>query len=392
MSNLEQNYEHLLITEQLKADTLKALSNSKANIISKDKMTFLISLLLKLPVLITREIPTMAVDGQTMFVNPEFYMAASKDFRIFLLLHETLHVAYDHCNRAEQRCPEVWCKACDYVVNQDLKTLGLPLPSSALYDSKFKDLSVEQVYDLLIEESNQYHPQEGAVGIDVKINPTPTTAEEQEKAFAAKTNLEAMLMDAATQAQMSNDYDSVPNNIKRFLDNIRNPKLNWKVILKRFMFDFAKADSTWRRPNKRFLPYYLPSQETHRMGKVDFAIDVSGSISEETFYTFCSEVYAVLRLLKPKQIDLIQFDHAIQSVNRVRSIKDLLNTKFVGGGGTYLEPVMQLAIKSPARAMIILTDGYFSNNITNPNKPVIWCVYNNPQWQPPFGQVVHFEF
>ena len=390
---IKSKYEKYLITEQLREDCLKTLSATKATIIGKDKMTFLVALLLRIPVVITKEITkTLAVDGRNMYVNPDFFMAQSKSDRTFIVLHEVLHFAYDHCGRLENRDPDVWSQACDYAVNDDLHTLGLPVPSLALFDRKYHDMSAEQIYDLLLKENNTQKNNCPMLGNDVL--PTKNDEGEPESSdqmLARKTDLESMLLDAATQAEFAQDYGSLPPNMQRHIQMLRNPKLNWKIILRRFMFDIAKTDHTWRRPNKRYLPNYLPAVEGRKVGQIDFAIDVSGSINEETFFGFCSEVHAVLKVLKPSWIDLIQFDHDIEGVNRVRSVGDLLAVKFVGGGGTYLEPVMQHAIKSKSKAMIVLTDGWFSNNITDPQKPVIWCVYDNPDWQPPFGNVVHFS-
>ena len=44
------------------------------------------------------------------------------------------------------------------------------------------------------------------------------------------------------------------------------------------------------------------------------------------------------------------------------------------------------------KALIVLTDGYFYHTAEmDPNKPVIWLIYDNPHWQPPFGKAVYFD-
>ena len=48
--------------------------------------------------------------------------------------------------------------------------------------------------------------------------------------------------------------------------------------------------------------------------------------------------------------------------------------------------------QSKGKALIVLTDGYFHHTAEmNPNKPVIWLIYDNPNWQPPFGKAVYFD-
>ncbi len=403
---MEGEYTDLVITEELRNEALKAISVAKSVVVSKNKATFLIAILLRLPIYLTKEIPTLATNSLKIWVNPHFILESDRDLRVFGLLHEVLHVAYGHCSRfldpnLDRQCVQA---AVDYVVNGDLVQAGMYCPSWAYHDPKYYGWSAEQIYDDLVEQKEtgkndaQYRKvtasnnlfdndliPEGENSVN-DPNPTPPmTAEEYREA------VEDMVIDAATQAEMASDYDSVPASIKRMLDKLRNPKLPWKVILKRFLFELDKSSTSWRRPNKRLLPIYTPTREGHKLGQINFAIDVSGSINEETFNTLCAEVYSVLNVLKPDHIELIQFDHEICGKDKVRTVQDLMKVKFNGGGGTYLEPVMQDFINSKAKALIVLTDGYFSNNITDPNRPVIWAVYDNPNWLPPFGRVVHFS-
>lgn len=374
-----------VVSPELKAECIAALSKAKLSILQKDKVTFLVALLLRMEIVITLEIKTLATDGLKIYINPIFFLEQKKDWQIFILLHEILHVAYDHCGRKGDRQMRRWNMACDYVVNLDLKHVGFSLPSGALYDFQYRNMSTEQIYDLLDEDD------ENSVSDFLEdVLPTQRTLTQSEMQ-ERQQQLESMLLDAATQAEMSEDAASIPPNIERILEGIRKPKVNWRVVLKRFCTDLAKTGHTWKRPNRRMLPMYLPTQESTKLASVLFAIDVSGSIDQDTFFSFCSEVASVLQILKPKDINLMQFDHSVQDVTRIRKVPDLYKVEFVGGGGTQLEPVMQHFIKSNDTAMIVLTDGHFSKYITDPQKPVIWVVYDNEQWTSPFGRVVHFH-
>ena len=380
-----KDIKHAQIPEDIRTECLKALSIAKINILKKDKVTFLVALLLRMEIQLTLEIPTLATDGKKILVNPNFYLKQNKDWCIFILLHEVLHVAYDHCSRLEDRNHKKWNMACDYVINLDLKQVGFSIPPCALYDFQYQGMSAEQVYDLLDDDDcdNANNLLEDLIpGIG-------NSTEEQKQAY--KQEIESMLLDAATQAEMSNDAGSIPPNVQRILENIRKPKVNWQIILRRFCNDLAKTTHTWKRPNRRMLPMYLPTIEGNKLSELLFAVDVSGSISNETFHRFCGEVGHVLKILKPNKLNLLQFDHDIEDVTPIKKVKDLFKVTFMGGGGTYLEPVMQYYINSKSKAMIVLTDGHFSNNITDPCKPIIWVVWDNPNWHPPFGNVVHFS-
>ena len=88
----------------------------------------------------------------------------------------------------------------------------------------------------------------------------------------------------------------------------------------------------------------------------------------------------------------MQFDHVMRSRDKVRNMRDLLKLEMQGGGGTRVDESIEAFAKANSQALIVLTDGYVNtHHIPNPGKPVIWCVYHNKAFQPPWGQVVHFE-
>ena len=64
-----------------------------------------------------------------------------------------------------------------------------------------------------------------------------------------------------------------------------------------------------------------------------------------------------------------------------------------GGGGTVIDELMESYAKDGSKWLIVLTDGYIAHlhSVPNPGKPVIWAVYNNPKFIPPFGQAINFK-
>ena len=88
----------------------------------------------------------------------------------------------------------------------------------------------------------------------------------------------------------------------------------------------------------------------------------------------------------------MQFDHDLKSRDVVKNTQEFRQIKMVGGGGTLIEPVLEKLKDIPSRALVVLTDGYFRiTKAMDPSKPVIWCIYDNPTWKPPFGNVIHFN-
>ena len=61
---------------------------------------FMGSMMRRCRVMFTRSIPTAAVNANyVMLVNPDFFEKLGTPDRIFILAHETMHIAFNHVNR-----------------------------------------------------------------------------------------------------------------------------------------------------------------------------------------------------------------------------------------------------------------------------------------------------
>ena len=218
--------------------------------------------------------------------------------------------------------------------------------------------------------------------------PTPSKEEIEQ-------HVKEQLVQAVQSAQLKGQAGSIPGNIVRDLQNLLQPKLPWKQILRKFLFSMNKTDYSWTKPNRRYIHQgiILPSLHGESLGQIDFAIDTSGSVSVADFNRFISEIAYVFKQFKPDGVGVYQFDHILQSTDKVATLSDFMKLKFKGGGGTNIEPVLEYyKTQSKGKALIVLTDGYFHHTAEmNPNKPVIWLIYDNPNWQPPFGKAVYFD-
>lgn len=102
-------------------------------------------------------IPVAAVSCvlREIYVNPAARLS-EQEWR-FVLAHEYLHAALCHDARLAGRDPELWNVACDYVINQWLVDMGVgAMPQDLLFDPALKDLSAENVYDLLTANLRKY--------------------------------------------------------------------------------------------------------------------------------------------------------------------------------------------------------------------------------------------
>ena len=102
-------------------------------------------------------IPVAAVSPQLgeIYINPRCRLNL-EEWK-FVLAHEFLHAALRHDLRCEDRIPELWNVACDYVVNDWLCEMKVGcMPESALFDNQFHGMSAEAIYDQICENIRQY--------------------------------------------------------------------------------------------------------------------------------------------------------------------------------------------------------------------------------------------
>ena len=389
-----------------------ALAKAKINLLKKKETRFYSAICSSLETIITDAIPTAATNGITVKFNPNFFMGLNDSERTFLVAHETLHVAYLHAIRRGDRDKQLFNKAADYFINQELIDVGLEMPKGGLHDPKYKGMTVEQIYKVLEadpKQQNQQNPMEDledmedgqgegeGEGNGDGQNPQNGSGgmsqqEIEDKKEEIESKINSIISKAIMNAELAGNADSIPPNLKRYMDSLKTPKVNWRAVLAQFVNNLAPGDYTWRRPRKRYLPdYYLPSFKTEKIGRLDFAIDVSGSIGEKEFKVFVNEVAGVLNMMKPAEIGLMQFDHTLTGNETVKNLRELAKVQFKGGGGTVPQVALDAFEKGKAMGLVVLTDGYFSNNLRNPKRPVIWVVYDNPSWTPPFGKVVHIK-
>ena len=120
------------------------------------------------------DIPTAATDGKRLLFNPRFIGGLTTRERLGVFVHELLHAALLHTIRKKDKSPIVWNVAADIVVNNIiLEYSELDLPEGALVDSRFIDLSVEEVYELLIDQYTESEVKEqlnlSVIGEDISI-------------------------------------------------------------------------------------------------------------------------------------------------------------------------------------------------------------------------------
>lgn len=361
----------------------QALNRTKIALMESANSAFFATLAFSLKHSFDEKAPTAFTDGINVKYNPAWFASMPPDERLFLMLHETLHVAYLHTlkSRIGTRTHNRWNYAADHVINLQLIERGYKMPSiGGLADPLYKGLNVEQVYDRLPDYPNAPKWDD--------LKPSDINGQQE-----IASDVQDILVRASIASKMAGDKPgTIPGEIELFINNLLDPKLPWNRILQKYLMAFAKNDYTFKKPARRYFPkHYMPSMLSQNLMNMAIAVDISGSVSDSDFKRFVSEIASIFRMMKPELIQLIQFDTEIKSVDTIKSIQDLMKVKFAGRGGTDIDPVMKWCNENKPQLLMVFTDGEFRTYTDKVTTETIWLIHNNKNFTTPYGKVIHYE-
>ena len=131
-------------------DKETALNKAKLHIAIRTKSAFISTILFSLKFSWDETIPTACTDGIVLIVNPKFFLSLTLQEQVFLLEHESYHVAFMHMGRVEKRDFRLWNMATDYVINLMLVEANGVMPEGGLLDRKYQNFTSEEVYQDLV--------------------------------------------------------------------------------------------------------------------------------------------------------------------------------------------------------------------------------------------------
>lgn len=328
--------------------------------------------------------PTAWTDGTSVAFSPAFVDTLSQDELIAVLAHEVMHCACGHQWRRDSREPKRWNVAADYAINGLLKEAGFRLPASALLDDRLTGRSAEWIYDRLPHGTDN----------EQGTGPEPGTGEVRD-APADSTQSEADWQQVTKQAaKIAAGQGKLPASMRRDLDQLTAPRVDWRSTLRRYVQEVTRADYSWSRPNVRYLAsgLFLPALHAIACGPIVVAVDTSGSIDSVLLAQFGAEIQTIADELQPSRITVMYCDADVQRVDTFER-GDRIILAADGGGGTNFCPVFEAVDASgdtPA-VLVYLTDldGTFPEQA--PDYPVVWCKAGGYRTRVPFGDLVDCE-
>jgi predicted metal-dependent peptidase len=361
---------------------------------------------------------TAATDGRNFYYNSRFIkMLRPKEIE-FLFGHEVLHCVYDHFGRRGDRDHQLFNIANDYCVNADLikHKVGEKITSvPCLHEPKYDGMSSEEIYDILYKKAEKIdigklldqmldehldgegdpdgdEDGEGEDG-DKKGKGRPKLTPEERQQIKDEIK-EAMLAAAATVDGAGN----LPAGVKRLIQELTEPQMNWRELLRMQLESTIKSDYTWMRASRKgwHMDAVMPGMKVDPMIDIAVALDASGSISETMLKDFLGEIQGIMDSFPAYKIHVFTFDTEAYNPAQYDSdnLDDLCDYEVKGGGGTDFDAIYSYLKENEIepKRLVVFTDGYPYGSWGDENyADTVWILHGTTTIVPPWGQYAYYE-
>jgi len=356
---------------------------------------------------------TAATDGRNFYYNCRFIKMLKPKEVEFLFGHEVLHCVYDHFGRRGDRNPQLWNIADDFCVNADLKKhhVGEFITSvPCLYDHKYDGMSAEEVYDILYEKADKIDINDllnrmidDHLDGDDEQDGSGGDGDEQGKGRPRLTKEERQqikdeIKEAMLAAASASDAGNIPAGVKRLIQELTEPKMNWRELLRMQLESTIKSDFTWMRASRKgwHMDAVMPGMKVDPMIDIAIAIDASGSIGEAMLKDFLGEVQGIMDSFPAYRIHIITFDTDAYNPAQYDSdnLDDICDYEVAGGGGTDFDCIFKYLKDNEIepKRLVVFTDGYPFGSWGDENyADTVWILHGTTSIVPPWGQYAYYD-
>ena len=358
---------------------------------------------------------TAATDGRHFYYNSRFIdMLRPKEVE-FLFGHEVLHCVYDHFGRRGDRDPMLFNVANDYAVNGDLKKhrVGEFITSvPCLYDSKYEGMSSEEIYDDLYENAEKINMSDlidkllddhldgdGDSDSDDDGDEKSGRGKKPKLSAEERQKIKDEIKEAVLSAAAASDgAGNLPAGVKRLIQDMTAPKLNWRELLRMQLESTIKSDFTWMRASRRgwHMDAIMPGMKNDELIDIAIGIDASGSIDERMLRDFLAETQGIMDQFQSYRIHIFTFDTRVYNPAQYNSdnLDSICDYEVKGGGGTDFDAIFNYLKEEQIepKRLVVFTDGYPFGSWGDENyADTVWIIHGNTTVVPPWGQHAYYE-
>jgi predicted metal-dependent peptidase len=318
------------------------------------------------------EIKTVAVNIKNCtpfyYYNPKFIDTLTDEEMMFIHMHELYHLLCDHINRRGGREFKLSNVAMDMIINSGIKDhnathpsafFKLSTPKNALFlpETYTGKPIFEELYDWLKEQRDKYR--QDSEDVPEELEELFDNLEDYE----FDTHMEDEGIDYDVRKEVIDNIKSnlfnrglVNGNAQSFLDKLEKPKKDYLRDIIRSISSvkgYYKKKS-FRQLNRKNL-YGLKGKIKYG-SRLNVILDTSGSMNG-----YFEKIISVI-FRDSIEINLIQCDTIVQSVEEIKSKRELQKVMIKGLGGTIIQPAIDEVVKKYNDVnTLILTDGFTDN-------------------------------
>lgn len=432
------------MTEQRKRRIRDKIQASRGRLLAQNPFFGLLLMYLKF--VSVQKMKKISTNGRCIYFSPDFLEKLNCDEIDYILCHQILHIICGHIWRERDLKGDDYHFACDIFVNLILEDYGFnneryphigyvyrqmsgsidlhgksPKEICALIPYSLYAFNEETRSKFLVDnecwwDDKDDDGQSGEIIIDLpKLSGSPkdgkadlisqadekgndADGEDRELSMQIwQTRAASMASTLGKSKGQANCIGNVPDFVRRMVDKMRDPVLDWKRILNNFLQERI-SDYSFSPPDRRFsdTDFFLPDFNEKDFVSKDilFMVDTSGSVYAEDLAAVYSEIRGAIDQFGGKLLGKLGFfDTWVTEPMPFGSVSDLMSIIPYGGGGTDFRVIFdyiryELADQLPA-CIVIFTDGegpYPSQSDTM-DIPVLWII-NNAEITPPWGRVI----
>lgn len=354
-------------------------------------------------------IPTACTNGWDKRYNSTFVSTVLADDKClrFVVLHEAMHASYKHLTlwRALwKENKELTNIAADHFVNLALQDMDkgegfITMPAVGVQpEDKYRGWSVKQIFDDLKQAQEQGSDGDGdgeGSGSGIDEHDWENAGQKDAKTQAAQAQeIDRALRQGESLARKRGEG---AGNSDGVLGDLLKPQVDWREKLREFVQQTCQGhdESTWRKPNRRYLTQdmYMPSMHSETMGELVIGFDTSGSCFSGTVLTkFGSEIAAIVAAVRPEKTRVVYWDWNVQLEQVFEHGEFSMSSLTPRGGGGTDGSVLAAYLKEKRitpQAIVQFTDGYVGS-WGEEIAPTLWAITEN-HIRAPFGQTLHIN-
>lgn len=173
-------------------------------------------------------------------------------------------------------------------------------------------------------------------------------------------NAQNQINDKIKKAEIEEGWGETGGNLQRTLEGDVDFSFDYRRALTKFRANIVSANRrlTRMKPSRRY-GFSAMGSRYERKADILIAVDVSGSITDESFARFYHAIKNFFFLRIIENIDLIFFDVNLKNTSPVKFTKKLELAEISGRGGTNFQPPVDYFLENRNKysGMIIFTDG-----------------------------------